>query len=328
MFERILVPLDGSPRAEQALPLATHIAHINHSSIFLLRSVEFMSIYSMQTVGMMERIQQLEEQGARNYLNSLKTSELLKQLPTMIEVYVGDASSAILEVITRQSIDLVVLCSYGYTGLKQWVLGSVAQKIARTCPVPVLIQRDEQHPLPCGVDREGQPIFRVCIALDGSSQAEAIIEPALSIAAACAPSRQAEIHLLRIIEPLNQTDEDAFKEIYQIDLKELIHQQAQIYLQDVVKRLEQTTKSYAGIKIIGCLRSSADIAQEIIQYVENGNSDQSPSCQLLALTTHGHTKLDRWIFGSIAERVLNRTRLPLLIVRPPQQEMLAQARPA
>ncbi|GCE20547.1 universal stress protein [Dictyobacter kobayashii] len=326
MFKHILVPLDGSPRSEQALTLATHIAQYDHSSLLLLRSVEIMSIYSMQTIGMMERIQNLEQEGAQKYLDSVKKSALLEPIPTMTKVYVGDASAAILRAISQQDIDLVVLCSHGYTGLKHWVLGSVAQKIARACPVPVLIQRDE-HPLPFGVDGEGQPTFRICIALDGSPQAEAVIEPAIAIAAACAPAQRAEIHLLRIIEPLNQSDEDAFREIYQFDLQELVHQHAQAYLQEVVKRFEPAIKSYEGLKIIGSLRSGADIAMEIIQYAERGNSGPDPSCQLLAMTTHGRNKMDRWIFGSIAERVLNRTRLPLLIVRPPQQEVTTQPRP-
>ncbi|GHO84434.1 universal stress protein [Dictyobacter formicarum] len=318
MFKHILVPLDGSQRSEQALALAAHIARANHSSIHLLRSIELMSIYSMQTIGMMERVQRLEEQGAKNYLDRIKRSVLLEQIPTMTSVYVGDASSAILEAVARHNIDLVVLCSHGYTGLKHWVLGSVAQKIARACPVPVLIQRTEQ-PLPFAMDAEGQPIFRVCIALDGSEQAEAVIDPAMAIATACASGHRAEIHLLRIIEPVNQSDEDAFEEIYHLNLQELIRQQAQEYLQGVVKRLEPTAKAYENIEIIGNLKSGADIAQEIIQYAENGGTSQYPTCQLLAMTTHGRNNIDRWIFGSIAERVLNRTKLPLLIMRPPQQ---------
>lgn len=323
MFQRILVPLDGSQRSEQALTLAARIAQVNHSSIFLLHSVEILSIYSMQTIDMMERIQQQEEQWARGYLDRVKQSALLEHIPTMTKIYIGNPSSAILEEIAQQNVDLVVLCSHGYTGLKQWVLGSVAQKIARMCPVPVLIQRDE-HPLSCGTESEEQPIIQVCVALDGSAQAEAVIEPAISIAAACAPSHRAEIHLLRIIEPLNPADENAFSEIYQLDLQKLIYQHAQTYLQDMVKHLKQ--KAEPGIEIIGSLRSGIDIAQEIIQYTESCNASNYSSCQLLAMSTHGHNAIDRWIFGSIAERVLSRTKLPLLIMRPQQQTVLTQAR--
>ncbi|GER90701.1 hypothetical protein KDW_48630 [Dictyobacter vulcani] len=314
MFERILVPLDGSPRSEQAVALAAHIARAHHSSIILLRSVEILSIYSMQTVGMMEHIQRLEEQGALNYLNHIKASSMLEHVPTTTQIYVGSPALAILDVVKQHNIDLVVLCSHGYTGLKRWALGSVAQRIARSCPVPVLIQRDE-HPLPFNAQPTEQAIFRVCVPLDGSPQAEVVIEPALAIAAACAPPQHAEIQLLRIIEPLSPSNEENFREIYNLDLQELISQQTQTYLQDVVKRLQQTAAPPDGIEITGCLSTSADIAQEIIQYAEE--SDNNQSCQLLAMTTHGRDKLDRWISGSIAERILTQTRLPLLIVRPP-----------
>ncbi|GCE06526.1 universal stress protein [Dictyobacter aurantiacus] len=326
MFKDILVPLDGSSRSEQALTLAAHIARADHSTIHLMRSVELMSIYSMQTIGMMERVQQLEEQGAKNYLDRIKNSALLEHISTMTSVYVGDASSAILEAVARRNIDLVVLCSHGYTGLKHWVLGSVAQKIARACPVPVLIQRTE-HPLPFAMDAEGQPTFRVCITLDGSEQAEAVIEPAIAIASACASGHRAEVHLLRVIEPINLSDEEAFEEIYHLNLQDLVRQQAQEYLQGVVKRLELAARACENIKIIGHLKSGADIAQEIIQYAENGGASQYPTCQLLAMTTHGRNKIDRWIFGSIAERVLNRTKLPLLIMRPPQSAAPTKAQP-
>ncbi|GCE30137.1 universal stress protein UspA [Dictyobacter alpinus] len=326
MFKRILVPLDGSPRAEQALALAAHIAQANHSSMYLLQSVEIINIYNMRTLGMMERIQELEEQEARKYLDRIKGSTLLARIPTTIQVYVGNASLAILDAIKLHDIDLVVLCSHGYTGIKNWALGSVAQKVARACPVPVLIQRDE-HPLLYGDELIGQSVFQVCVALDGSPQAEAVIEPAIAIAAACASPHQADVHLLRIIEPLSSSNEETFREIYHFDLQTMIQQQTQTYLQDVIQRLEQTARLPEGIKLVSNAQNGADAAQEIIRYAEKSHDTRQPSCQLLAMTTHGRDKLERLFFGSIADRILTQTKLPLLIVRPPMQEESAQATP-
>jgi nucleotide-binding universal stress UspA family protein len=317
MFQRILVPLDGSSRAEQALPLAAHLARWYHSHIVLLRSVEVMTIYSMQTLGMMEKIQALEEQAARKYLAQIKDATVLEQIPTSTELYVGNAASAILQATARQNIDLIVLCSHGYTGFKHWMLGSVAQKVVRSSSVPILLQRDE-HPLPFGLHTEEHPTFQTCIALDGSQQAEAAIPPAISITAACAPPQQGEVRLLRIVVPLLAVDEEAFKELYHIDLQTSLNQQAQTYLQEVATRLEpEATRQ--GIKITGSVKTSTDIAQEVIQYAEQGTSIQHPASQLLALTTHGRSGLERWILGSIAERILSQTRLPLLIVHPQTQ---------
>lgn len=323
MFKRILVPLDGSQRAEQALPLAAHLARINQSTIVLQKSIELMSTYSMQTVGistidMLERMQEIKKHAAESYLDRVKNSALLEHIPVETEVCVGDAGFLILETSVKQNIDLIVLCSHGYTGFKQWALGSVALRVARMSTIPVLIQRDE-HPLSLAQDEQGDKetqVFRACIALDGSPQAEAVIEPALAIASACAPSHRGEVHLLRIIEPLSLADEEAFKEIYQVDIQDVICQPAKKYIQDVIAHLQQTATRYPDVKITGTVMISADIAQKLIQYVEKDTTAQHSPYQFLAMTTHGRSGVNHWIFGSIAERVLNRTKLPLLIVRP------------
>jgi Universal stress protein UspA and related nucleotide-binding proteins len=323
MFKHILVPLDGSQRAEQALPLAAHLARINQSTIVLLKSIELMSTYNMQTVGisaidMIEKMQEMKKHAAENYLIRVKNSALLEHIPIETEVCVGDAGSMILETSIKQNIDLIVLCSHGYTGFKQWALGSVTLKVARMSAIPVLIQRDE-HPLSFAQGEQGDKeilVFRACIALDGSPQAEAVIEPALAIASACAPSHQGEVHLLRIIEPLSLADEEAFKEIYHVDIQNVIRQPAKKYIQDAIAHLQQAADKYPDIKITGTVMTGADIAQKLIQSVERDTSAQYSPYQFLAMTTHGRSGLNHWIFGSIAERVLNRTKLPLLIVRP------------
>lgn len=236
----------------------------------------------------------------------------------MTEVDNDNATAAIMKARIRQNIDLIVLCSHKYTGLKEWVMGSIAQKIVRSSPIPILIQKDE-HPLSFARDTKGLPVFRVCIALDGSPRAEAIIESALSIAADCAPAHHSEIHLLRIVEPSNLVDEQAFGEASLVDKWNDSWQTAQMYIEEVIARLEQDAVRYPGIKIIGAVRIGADIAQELIQYAEKGPSNHNTSCQLLAITTHGQHGFDHRIFGSVTERVLKQTRLPLLIVHPQDQ---------
>jgi nucleotide-binding universal stress UspA family protein len=236
----------------------------------------------------------------------------------MTEVDNGNATAAIMKARVRQNIDLIVLCSHGYTGLKEWVMSSIAQKIVRASPIPILIQKDE-HPLAFARDAKGQPVFRVCIALDGSPQAEAIIESALSIAVDCAPAHHGEVHLLRIVEPSNLVDEQAFAEASLVDMQNDSWQTAQMYIEEVIARLEQDALRYPGIKITGTVRIGTDIAQELMQYAEKGLSNRNTSCQLLAITTHGQHGFDHHIFGSVTERVLKRTRLPLLIVHPQDQ---------
>jgi cell division protease FtsH len=95
----------------------------------------------------------------------------------------GPIPQRILYSIEAQAIDLVVMCSRGETGFKRWPLGSVAQKIIRHSPVPVLVLHESagtlsnQHPA-------GQRPVRILVALDGSSLAEAALEPAVALATA------------------------------------------------------------------------------------------------------------------------------------------------
>src|SRR5258708_10093057 len=92
----------------------------------------------------------------------------------------GDIAPSLLQAIQRESIDLIVLCSHGYTGFKRWALGSVAQKVVRQSPVPVFLLREQHLQL---TDKVVQPV-RAAIALDGSSFAEAALLPTAHLVAA------------------------------------------------------------------------------------------------------------------------------------------------
>ena len=154
MFQRILVPMDGSTRAEQALPAAARLAHASSGTIVFLRVVnlpnQFVSYVALEPMATQAVIDtQLEE--AKNYLDHLARSNDLINVHAETEVMVGQPAVNILSVVDTRSIDLVVMCSHGYTGMTRWVLGSVAEKVAHHCSVPVLLQREAVAPAARGV---------------------------------------------------------------------------------------------------------------------------------------------------------------------------------
>src|SRR6266576_5329505 len=102
---------------------------------------------------------------------------------------VGQPAVNILSAVDTRNIDLVVLCSHGYTGMTRWVLGSVAEKVARHARVPVLILR-EGGPLPAGPHPDITRPLRALVALDGSAHAKAALEPPASLIAALAAPHQ------------------------------------------------------------------------------------------------------------------------------------------
>src|SRR5436309_5801938 len=123
MFKRILVPLDGSGRAEQALPIAVRLARASKGSIFLVRvvSTEPASLPSVptrptlvQTVGEADRVL------AESYLTGVAGSDLLTGLSVQTRVPVGLISPSILSIAGDTHADVIVMCSHGYTGVRRW----------------------------------------------------------------------------------------------------------------------------------------------------------------------------------------------------------------
>lgn len=201
MFQRILVPLDGSTRAEQALPVAARLAHASSGAIVLLRVVNFpnqfvsyMALEPMATQAVIDT--QLEE--AKNYLENLARSNDLINEHSETEVMVGQPAVNILSVVDTRSIDLVVMCSHGYTGMTRWVLGSVAEKVAHHCSVPVLLQREEK-PLLAGLRPNGGSTLRALIPLDGSVLALTAIAPAAQLVAAVSAPGGGALHLTQVV---------------------------------------------------------------------------------------------------------------------------------
>ena len=138
MFKNILVPLDGSTRAESALPVAARVARAYGASITPLRVVETIADHGAYLQPMIDD----EKAEATSYLEGIARSTELAGIETRSVILVGAVAPSILAAILTSRADLVVMCSHGYTGVKRWALGSVAEKLARHAPVPFFILRE------------------------------------------------------------------------------------------------------------------------------------------------------------------------------------------
>ncbi len=318
MFERILVPLDGSRRAEQALPLAAHLAHASGGTIVLLRVVSFpnewVSYVALEPLPLEVDIEAAREE-ARNYLNRIATGSSLAGIPTETEVTLGQAAATILSEVEAQHLDLIVLCSHGYRGMKRWIMGSVAEKVAHHSPVPVLVLR-EGGPLPVDPYPNAVRPWHVLVPLDGSGRAQAAIAPAAQLSAALSAPGRGALHLTQVVvgpEP----DEIGYH------AREPMIQKAKEYLGTTVEQIRQgllaAPVADLGLAITWSVTVDDDIASGIIRVAGEEDVEQADvvgRCQIIAMTTHGAGGLPRWVMGSITGRVLHASRLPLLIVRP------------
>ena len=145
-YKRILVPLDGSALAEVALADAVTIAHLSGAELVLLHVMPPLEdFFAPDVVHPMFVDQKWESQKrlALDYLNSV--CKRLGNDTTVIRkvVEIGPAAETIIDYAHENAIDLIVMSSHGRSGLARWAYGSVADRVVRYSPCPVLLVRQE-----------------------------------------------------------------------------------------------------------------------------------------------------------------------------------------
>jgi|SRR5579872_5979018 len=323
MFHHILVPLDGSDRAERALPVATHIARTCGGTILLLSVVTPMPAYTGTLAASTQMTGPVLEQDYKEttcYLKTMAKSEKLAGVPVITEVVYGSAAQAILEYAQKQEIDLVVMCSHGRTGFKRWVLGSVAHRLVHQSSIPVLVL-NEREPGDILPRTETKHPFRVFVPLDGSPLAEKAILPAAHLAVALAAPMRGAVHLAQVVQIYPSTTTGSFVDAF----NEQTLETGRDYLAHLVERL-QTTMNDLKLTFswsIACENGEADVAITLLNMAEHGEPGKQENMEagkgvgdLIAISTHGRDTLERWVLGSVTERLLNSTRLPMLIIPP------------
>lgn len=312
MFQRILVPLDGSPRAERAIPAAARIARAFGGSVILL-SVVVPPVSSgkfsvPEAYPKVETDEELAE--AAEYLKVLAGSAELGGITTEVHTLVGAVAPTIIAAAASLHADLLVLWSHGYTGFKRWRLGSVAEKVVRHAPSPVFVLRDDGLEPPAVV----QQAVRALVALDGSPLSEAMLEPAASLTAGLAKttSQQGALQLLRVVDiPPSygkfRTQVDSY---YDAQMRAEEKHEYEQYLEAVAERFSEGDLAKYHLTVTTTVATDPDVAEAIVQTAEQDKVD------FIAMATHGHGGLQHWALGSITERVLHATRVPLFIMRP------------
>jgi nucleotide-binding universal stress UspA family protein len=315
MFKRILIPLDGSARAESAIPVAARIARAYGASITLLRveetPVEYGSFVASPASYTKEAIKaNLAE--ATSYLETVAKAVELAGIEVETKALFGAVALTIIGAAQVYHSSLVVMCSHGFTGFKRWILGSVADHIARHITTPVLILR-EGATLPATATK--QPV-RALVALDGSPLSESVFEPVAYLVAALATttSQQGELHLLRVVDLPFGSGKLKSQAYVDSKTRDEAVKDAQDYLETLTTRLEKGGLVELDITVKTKVESDPDVAEAIIKQTEDGPVD------LIAMATHGRGGMQHFVMGSVTERVLHHSNLPLLIVRPPKEQ--------
>ena len=218
-------------------------------------------------------------QKANGYLNRIARGLRAKGAVVEIRVLVGKPATTIVDLAVNGGYSLVVMCSKGKKGLRRWILGSVAEEVLRHSTVPVLIVH------PWTKAGEKPRIKRIVVPLDGSHRSGSILPHVAPLAKATG----AKVLFMTTVDP-------RAKNGYPVEV--------------IAKNLfrEQKNLHREGISTELAIRYG-DPVLEILSYGDVQNAD------MLALSTHGRTGVERALYGSVAESVLRNGKLPMLVLR-------------
>lgn len=323
MFQHILVPLDGSPCSERALPVAAQIARATHGTIVLARAIPSTieaAWYAMGSAPLMEEAMDAELEEAEEYLTGVAQASMFAGIKITKQILTDRPASSILDAARELHADLIVMCSHGTTGFKRWMAGSVTQEVMRSSAVPVLALREGCEQPTCSYPDTSRPLhaFTTVVALDGSPLAEEALLPAATLTAAIAAPARGGLHLTEVVK----IPTPGSKQYIVPELKEQALYEAKYYLREVVDRLLEGPVANLDLTITWSVAMGEDVAKTLIRVAEHGEDARGVRVfggyDMLAMVTHGRSGLHRWMLGSVTEQVLAVTKLPLFIMHAPE----------
>ena len=285
MLSTILVPLDGSPLAERALPFAERLARGTKARLVLTRVVP---------ISRLPNVEETVATAAQEYLERIASCLAGTGLISQTALLHGEPPTEILEAAHIHSADLVIMCTHGRSGIGRWLYGSVADAVIRLATLPVMLVPPE-----LSVVWAANEPARILVPLDGSELSEMALGPAAELASCLG----AELLLTQVVPwpPIVYGDP---VELLPYEPEEQLAE-ARSYLDEVAARLRQS-----GARV----RHREDVAQTpaaaIVRLVQEEHVD------LVAMATHGRNGLARVVLGSTTTGTLQRADVPLLVVRP------------
>lgn len=297
MYKTILVPLDGSDFAEEALPLAKALAAKIGAELHLAHVVVPEPDMDFKTPQEDLDWRGRVREGAERYLaDHAKTAEG-EGISTLTAVLEGQVTSALLDYVEEQEVDLIALTSHGSGGIQRWWLGSVADGLLQSRKADLLLVRpwDETE------ERSGREALfrRILVPLDGSDLAEGALRPAVGLAERFGASLIA----LRVVpKPLDLTS------IYGMPGVEIRGRGHQERVQDATAYLAALADRHSGVPVEVHVVESSGAADGVV------NSARALEADLVVLSSRGRGGMTRVVIGSVADKVIRGTTRPVLVV--------------
>lgn len=299
MYRRMLVALDGSKMAEVVFSYARELSGRLGLDLELLHVCT--SDESTQLPMRQAYIEHMAETLLSQSQELRSKAEIIsgkKALEARGRVVVGYPAEEILKYAEDNKIDIIMLATHGRSGIRQWGLGSVADKVIHAANVPVWLVPAALHE---GILYDNIPGRSILVPLDGSKLAEEVFPHVINLT----EQRKADtsITLVNVAKPAGSKINYEEKTLIGNESSGL-QTSGEIYLKKTVKQLENAGLTVEYEQLVG------DPAEEIVRYAA------SYQPRLIVMSTHGRSGFSRFVFGSVTENVLRRLqKTPVFLIR-------------
>ena len=296
MYTRMLIPLDGSKVAEQVLPYARFLAKALAIPAELLGVVDPEALVALADPARGRHIDTLvAETMSRTalYLETIARSFSGAQVKCSVEK--GNAAEIVIKKATTDKGTLIVMATHGRSGIQRWLLGSVADKVLHGAMNHLFLVRATDQ----GKTDGEAPLQTVIVPLDGSPLAEQVLPYVLDLT----KKMKLKVVLTRAyaLPPSVAAEDYGF---YSADLLDHLEAESRDYLQQKVNEVKQR-----GIENVASVINPGYGAEEIITLGRNTPDN------FIAMSTHGRSGMQRWVLGSVTDRVVRHSGDPVLIIR-------------
>ena len=297
MYTRMLVPLDGSTISEGVLPYARAFANALALPVHLLQVMDpdmlIPSVAARQ--GLSDNILTINREHNGDYLKEIAAS-FTNPAAVSSSVIVGKPAEAIMEVAATDRDTLIAIATHGRSGVRRWLLGSVAEQALHGAANDVLLIRATAR-----IDRKkAAQLKRLLVPLDGSELAEEALQCGIDLA----KKMNLELILLRVyLTPGVAYATSSYAPEWK-SLDQERRQRANEYLEDKNKRLRNQ-----GLEQVSVRLAEGSAAEKIIEAAR-----EIPE-SLIAMSTHGESGVGRWVLGSVTERVMRHSDTAVVVVR-------------
>jgi nucleotide-binding universal stress UspA family protein len=297
VFKRLLVPLDGSSLAEAALPPALYFAECFQATIILFHAVEQAP---PATVHGQRHLMEAAE--AQAYLDQVAARIARPGIIVEKDVHPAredDVARSIIEHTGELNADLVFLCAHGRGGLRDVLIGSIAQQVIHRGTTPVFFIRPKE-----GAAEQPYVCHKILVPLDGTP----IHEPALPVAMEISERCGAALHLVTVVPTAGTLSAERaatgmLLPATMTAVLELAQRGAVEYLQEQSARLlAEGVPTTASV-------SRGEPAPAIVNEAKRVGAD------LIVMATHGRRSFDAFWSGSVTPRVLSKSNVSVLLVR-------------